>query len=436
MKRASRRLQRGYARSTMTLMALLLSAALAAADLNWEPKATEYFFGRSISLPLQEQEKRFDAETGRAGFRFFDGVRDLAVRDGKLTFVLTGRKATLGWGNYGGRLGLKDVPAVWQQINRVKLRVRVSQQPCRWSVRLWRDGERLDATAVATSKSTDWHELQFAPLHARGANPDGLELTLEAEPGTRVEIEWLKLVQPVYEGYCRFEFDLPAGRVWRAVANVGSATYRNWGGTDEMISELHINGQTVERQGACFLYHTAPVDIAPYLKPGRNCVGFYGFRIGYSPFLCFQARIVMASGEVIRVATGPGWKCNPHVEQASPLAPRPKSSAHAGSPAPRALAARSTTRKDSKAAPGWDEPGFNDSPWQPAKLGRGPDLDSRDAARRVGLPAYSGRLVIKRPKRRDLFFKQGEPAVIEVHVPQLGRHGRDDLRAAHQRPDG
>ncbi len=315
------------------------------------------------------------------------------MRGGKLTFALTASKATIGWGNYGGRLEPKDVPAMWQQINVVHLRVRVRQQPRRWSVRLWRDGQPLEATAVATSKTTDWQELRFSPLHARGANPDGLEFIVDGKPGTRVEIEWLKLVQPAFEGYCRVEFELPAGRVWRAIANVGSANYRNWDGTDEMISELHINGRVVERSHAAFLYHTAPVDIAPYLKPGRNCVGFYGRRIGYPPFLYFQAKIVMASGEVIRVATGPGWKYSPHVEQAPSLAPEPKSSPPApgpssSSPATRAAVGASATptslRTDSQATPGWAEPGFDDSSWQPAKLSAGPDLDSRDAARRVG----------------------------------------------------
>ncbi|HID21584.1 MAG TPA: hypothetical protein EYP14_04200, partial [Planctomycetaceae bacterium] len=201
------------------------------------------------------------------------------------------------------------------------------------------------------------------------------------------------------------------------MADVGSANYRSWGGTDEMISELHINGQKVERPAACYLYHTAPVDIAPYLKPGRNCVGFFGSRIGHPPFLYFQARIVMEGGEVIRVATGPGWKYSPAVEQAAPLAPRPNSAAPAARATPGLSVRRGTRLTASEAAPGWDEPGFDDSNWQPAKLGRGPDLNSRDAARRVGLPADSGRLVMKVPKGRDLFFRQGEPVVIEVHVP-------------------
>ncbi len=50
------------ARNTATAVAGLWLAVgvCEAVELNWEPKAEQYFFGRSISLPLQEREKRYD----------------------------------------------------------------------------------------------------------------------------------------------------------------------------------------------------------------------------------------------------------------------------------------------------------------------------------------------------------------------------------------
>lgn len=60
--------------------------------------------------------------------------------------------------------------------------------------------QRLDQQASASLEGRDWQELQFQPLRADGANPDGLEFTVQGDQGSRVELEWLKLIQPTYEG--------------------------------------------------------------------------------------------------------------------------------------------------------------------------------------------------------------------------------------------
>ena len=360
---------------------LLFCAGSFALDLDQDPAPDEYLFGAGISLPLEEREKVFHPAAGNANFTFFHGVEGAATEDGKLVFTLSEPRATLGWGNYADKQPVAEIVEMGQQTILVRLRLRQSAAESKWTARPWRDGDPLESTSEAVLEGGDWQELAFKPLKTGGANPDGLELTVEGPEGTRVEIEWLKLVQPTYEGYCRKEFVLPEGKVWRAVANVGSADGRHWTGRDQMAGRLSINGRPVERQGAKHLYHTAPVDLAPYLEPGRNCVGFYGFRIGYPPFLYFQARIVMESGEVVTVASGEDWKCSPESNE------------------------------------GWDRPGFDDSAWAGVERGTAPWLTSRDASGRVGIPAYSGRLVMKNPKRKDLFYVDDADAVVEVHVP-------------------
>lgn len=362
-------------------LGVLICTACYALDINEDPQADDYLFARGMRFPVQEREKVFSPENDQANFTFFHGVENVAVEDGKLGFTLSQEKATLGWGNYLGQQPIAQIEDMWQQKMVVRLGLRQSLGPSQWTVRLWRDGQRQSQTAEATLEGGEWQELTFEPLGADGANPDGLEFTIEGEKGARIELEWLKLIQPTFEGYCRTEFVLPEGRIWRAVADVGSANDRNWYGVDEMASRLYINGQVVERRGAGHIYHTAPVDIGPYLTAGRNCAGFYGFRIGYWAFLYFQARIIMESGEVVMVGSGLDWKYSP------------------------------------QKAEGWDEPGFDDSAWVNVKGGTAPWATARDSARRLGIPAYSGRLVMKNPERRDLFYADAADVVVDVQIP-------------------
>jgi hypothetical protein len=379
---------------------LCFCAASVALDVNQDPAPADYLLGTGIGLPLDERERVFHPGEKQANFTFFHGAEGIAVENGRLAFKLADAKATLGWGNYAGNQPVAEIADMGRQTILVRLRVRQSSGPSTWTVRLWRDGEPLDSNSEAVLEASDWQELAFKPLRTGGADPDGLELKVEGQPGTRIEIERLKLVQPTYEGYCRHEFVLPEGKIWRAVADVGSANRRHWSGHDPMASRLSINGQPVERQGAKYLYHTTPVDIAPYLKAGRNCVGLYGFRIGYPPFLYFQARIVMESGEVVTVASAQDWK------------------------------------QSAEASEGWDRPGFDDSAWANAERGTSPAVTARDVSRRVGIPAYNGRLVIKNPSRKDLFYRDTADVTVEVHVPPGLKERQPTLsyalgRAAH-----
>jgi len=352
-----------------------------ALDINDDPKPTDAFFAKGISFPVQHKEKVFPANEERGNFTFFNGVENVAVRDGTLSFTVTESQATLGWGNYAGKQPITEIRDMWQETNIVRLRVRQSGAQSKWTVRLWRDGSVLGAVAESTLSGKDWQEIEFKPLHSDGPNPDGLEFLIEGEQGAQVEIEWLKLVQPLHEGYCRYEFTLPEGQIWRAIADVGAKNRVVYQKFRERVSRLHINGRQVARRGAIGRFHTAPIDVAPYLRPGRNCIGFYGFGITGAPLLYFQARIVMANGDVITVASGTDWKY-------------------------------SLTDEDA-----WDQPGFDDSRWANTKPGYGLWTKRRDFADRPLVPAYSGRLALRNPARRDLFYVDSREAVAEVHAP-------------------
>jgi len=365
----------------VTLAALCACSMARDADVTYDPPGREYLFGRSLALPPTPREKVFTPDEGRANFTFFSGAADLTVQGGRLRFSLADGTAILGWGNYLGRRAPTQVQDMWQQTQTVALLTQQSAAETQWSVRLWRDGKDAGVGASVKAEGDQEQEVRFKDLHCRGATPDGFELRIEGSKGEQVEIAWVKLIQPLHAGYCRAEFTLPEGRIWRAVANVGSANYRNWFSTDEMHSRLHINGREVPRRGALYLYHTEAVDISPYLKPGRNCVGLYGSRIFYGPFIYFQARVIMDSGEVISVATDRTWKTHP------------------------------------KAAEGWDDVGYDDSGWSPPTLGSAPALSARDCAGQLGIPAYSGPVVLRNPTRRDLFYPADAPVRVDVHVP-------------------
>ena len=373
------------ARWTVAGLLLLVGQSAWGIDLQEDPKPRAYFYAEGMRLPQSLRVKVFRPDAKRANFTLFDGVADVAVADGKLAFTLTRPKATLGWGNYAGQQAIAAVEDMWQQENAVRLRLRQSADRSDWTARLWRDGGRVElphsekkqptATTVA---GQGWQEIVFGPLASRGANPDGLEFTIEGSPGTRIEIEWLKLEQRVQEGFRRGEFVLPEGRVWRAVANVGSMNDRNWYGIDQMSSRLHINGKLVPRGGIGHLYRASGVDIGPYLKAGRNCVGMYGFRIGRdSPLLYFQAKVIMESGQVITVTSGREWKYSP------------------------------------REVKGWSLPGLDDSLWPKLAGGASPIL-----AGEGNLPTYDGRLVIKKPDGKSLFYADTADVLVDVHVPR------------------
>lgn len=337
-------------------------------------------WARSFQLPHLVKEKLFKPDERQANFTFFDGVDKMRVENGVLKFTLKDKKATLGWGNYMGKQPVAEIADMWEEQNNIRLKVRQSAAASSWTARLWVNGGRMkDSLATNTLTGAGaWTNLEFR-LSGQ-PTPDGLEITLEGAPGDQIEIESLTLVQLRSEGYVRKEFTLPEGQIWRAVAEVCGAAELRWFGRNKIIHRLFINGQEVKRRGGS-LYTSAPVDIAPYLKPGKNAVAMYGYRVGGGgcwPCLAFQTRIVMATGAIIPVESDQSWK----------YAPEEK--------------------------PGWNQVGFDDTTWKSTEkmLGYTPPWNGDpDILRSFGY------ILLKNPARKDLFYTDDADVSWEVRMP-------------------
>ncbi|MBN1256239.1 MAG: hypothetical protein JXA52_00890 [Planctomycetes bacterium] len=369
-----------------------------------DPEINEYLFGSGMELPVKERDKVFLATANRANFTTFLGVEEVELDGESLAFTVTGEEAILGWGNYKGEQVIAEIANTWQEYFAVKLQLSQSSDKSEWRLRYWSDGQPQSRTGRTVLEGQGEQELAFEPLQTSGPNPDGLELRIRAEAGTRIKLKSVKLVQPIYEGYCRGDFTLPEGGVWRAIANATITNYAHLAGNDEVISRLYINGEEITETGMLSLDHTIPVDIAKYLKPGKNVAGFYGRRIGKNPPLYFQAKIVMVSGAVIETATAEGWRFSPDYQE------------------------------------GWNQAEFDSSAWLQVKAedygedeaevvsgvmelyyrerkGSAPKIDLRGPARQLGIPEYGGVLVMKNPSRPDLFYRSSEDAIVEVYTP-------------------
>lgn len=342
-----------------------------------------------MEIPGQTVQLDYPVSESRGNFTSFDGVRDVSFEQGRLRFTLDRNTATIGWGNVLGKQPVGEIRPMLQQVNQVALRIRQAGKATDWEVEPWRDGKSLAGRELRGQKAfraqlegEDWQNLSFNPMTTGIAIPDGLEFTVRGRPGTVIEIEYLTLSHEVRKGYLRTEFDLPEGDIWRATANVVSRNLRHWYSHSEIASTLYINGEVVARQGANHLYHLAPVDVARYLKPGRNCIGFYGFRIGeYSPPLILDLQVVMADGEIITAQSGSHWKYAAQAEA------------------------------------GWNKPGLDDGNWQPVEEGAKVWLLARDFSHQLGLPHYLGPVRLKNPEGKWLFYDQDKPVVVSIALP-------------------
>lgn len=358
------------------IIASMLIASLSQAATN-DLTGDKPFWARSIGLPPQNREKVFLAKDHKANFTFSSGVDNLTEAGGLLKFTLTTNKAILGWGNFLGKQPVADIADLWDHKDMPVLKVNLPNANSAWSMRFWGDGKRVAVPPVKVAPTNSgWMELAF-PSPLLGPVPDGLEFEVQGKAGETFELEWVKIIQPMCEGYCRKTLVLPEGKIWRAVADVGGPEDVMWCG-DTIKSILYINGQQVPRSSSGHLYHTTPVDIAPYLQPGKNVIGFYGYRVGgYNPLLYFQAKVTLASGETIAWQSDMSWKYSPKEE------------------------------------PGWNTAGYDDSTWTNV------NASNSGLVTDYGLmPGDKGRLIVRDPKRKDLFYTEKTDVALEILVPE------------------
>ena len=351
-----------------------------------------------MRLPETNVETTFAPSENRANFTSFEHVRDLDADGNRIAFTLTDRPAVLNWGNVRGDQKPGEVRSLFPERNRVQVRAGQSGGTTRWTVVPYREGKRVDVPGPGNGEASfqavlegrqeqGGQRLTFmrgerSAMPTWGACADGLQFRVAGDPGTRVELESVTVSQTVFQGVARLEFDLPAGDIWRAVADVAAKTDQYWFGRARSVSTLYINGDKVERSGALHLYHTAPVDIAPYLNPGeRNVIGFYGFRRADPPPLAIASQVVMQSGDVVDIQSGTHW------------------------------------RWASEAPDGWNEVGFDDSEWQNVEETAQLRLAERDFGGKLCLLAYKGPIVVENPTGRFLYFRDDAPVSVRVRVP-------------------
>ncbi|MBN1256229.1 MAG: hypothetical protein JXA52_00835 [Planctomycetes bacterium] len=366
----------------------------------------EIFWADSIAPAYDTPEKIFLPVDNSANFVSYTGVKagTWEVSGGLLKFQLSNTSAVLNWGNVSGTQPRDQVQSMWPEQNHIIIRIKGSSTGTKsLTVEQYKEGTQSYTYPITTEFSGNTWPVdpdEGVTMNQNGGmifpTPDGFKLTVTGAYQESFEIEWVKLTQDRCQGYLRKEFTLPAGTVWRAIADVSGATEYIWYGWNRIAAELYVNGQKVERNQAEYLYHTNSVDITPYLQPGTNCIGFYCYRVRYKPQAFFQCRIIMADGTETEwktsLSTDPSlrWTC-------SPTGPA-----------------------------GWSEPGFDDSAWK----GVGEDGGVQDAygiyyhmrgeSDEVAMAAYAGPFDIRNPdpNKRNLFYEEGTEVRFDVYVPE------------------
>lgn len=364
-------------------MGLGMLAAVTGPGAIPDPKPNEMFWAEGIGFPVNEQVKVFSPKDKQANFTFHDGVADWQVRDEALTFTLTTNRTLLGWGNYMGQQQPAEMADLWPEENSVVIKLKASAALTgEWTLKYWRDGaissdQGINPVKVQTNVPANvWTNLVFPQPYGTRFQviPDGFELEFAGPAGTRMEIGEVRVAQKVCEGYCRKEFELPAGKIWRAIADVGGPEDIGWC-SSRIGTRLFINGAPVKRRGVFHLYCPGGVDIAPYLKPGKNAVGFYGYRCGVNnPFIYFQAKIVMESGEEIRWKTDKTWKYACQEQK------------------------------------GWNTVGFDDAQWANV-------VNDNNVWSGRYLPGESGRLRLLNPRGARLVYPDTGEVAVAARVP-------------------
>ena len=221
----------------------------------------------------------------------------------------------------------------------------------------------------------------------RSTSPDAIELIVEGAKGRTLEISDFQIVRRRREGYFRKELVLPPDKtVWRATATVGNMTLLQVNGTRVGDSSPVIQRPTF---AANLMYATKNIDLTEYLKPGRNCIGIWGWRDGtYPPYIYLQSRVIFTDGTAVRIDSDTTW------------------------------------RWSRTAAAGWDEPGFDDSAWA-AVAERESNHGSVTTARnwmftyKAGTerPADDSFMVLDNPYDDRFYYRDDRPVRVQVRVP-------------------
>lgn len=165
--------------------------------------------------------------------------------------------------------------------------------------------------------------------------------------------------------------------------------------------ELYVNGRRVvwgPARGDLFHWRYETVDLAPFLRPGRNTVAAVVWNDGPHAALAqwsFRTAFLLQAADTdhAQLNTGPGWRCiENHAYEAVPVPNYQPTGYYAIGPMERVDAARYPW--------GWQQPDFDDSAWPEARAGLvASSREQRDAPTRWMLVPRPIPLMEERPER-------------------------------------
>jgi len=371
-----------------------LCASVPAQEIEKGVTVVGLFRARAFVCPQTQEVFPVDAQTMVKNFALFsDGAAAMRVSDdGTLRFRAEREKVTLYWGNVSSAQPLDKRIHLWAGNYDVLLKVRQSEETAsKWTLRFWCDGRRekprkdrsraADIPLTGTQEQTLTFRRRVSFIR-KVSYPDGMEIVVRGAKGNETEIRSMQMTRPSYQGYFRNEFVVPEGKIWRAVATV-SLPVRLYVNGEEVPDDTPV---TPRPQASAYLL-TKPVDLTPYLKVGRNCVGVAGVQQGSPGPLYLQARVIMEDGTTTDLNTDGTW-----VWKVDP-------------------------------SPGWCEAGFDATGWDSAgeldaeqspQVKSIEDLQRRRPAER---PAYDGLMVLENPYERSLYYTDTKPAIVKVRIP-------------------
>lgn len=385
-------------KKAIVLLICVMASTCVAQTIKEDPPFEETLFGSAMRIDSSKTLPReiFTAKEHQAGFTSFSGVTNIQIVAGKLIFTLASETAVLGWGNYEGKwpeCRIKKYPEIFS-VNLIGRQSETSSWTVAYKDPMLQNRKPIAGKAMKTGSVL----MAFAYLEATGRpsryNPEVLllagaastgscEFKVKGKPGTVIEIDSVEIVTPLHNVFARHEFTLPQGKIWRALAEV-SGTTRSSSSTN-YVQQVYVNGHLVELPAPQIYYINAyTIDLAPYLKPGANLVAINIKQMEYIPDVFFQSRIVMESGEMIEVASGPGW----HLASGEEA--------------------------------GWNKAGFDASSWnvvtQKTTLARS-QIRCAHNSHDFFLPEHHGRLVVANPLSRDLFYSEKAPVLLDARLP-------------------
>lgn len=311
---------------------------------------------------------------------FSDGIENPRVENGVLRFTMTRDKVLITWGAYlrtGKYATTEDINIEGGQEGWIgaKIRVRQTAPESRWRMETRQQGnshlpDYQMKQGNAVLKGTDWQVLDVSVKKPA----DAFGISIEGPAGNDIQIDSVSIYTALYYGWYRKVFDLPAEKVQNAILNISRP------GT---VGEVFVNGASVYRtpEGQVdwgSFWKPQPVDIASFLKPGKNVIAVYGQRWGYPPKFMAQGAVNLMSGRQILLLTDSSWKWS------------------------------------GEEAPGWNRPGFDDSAWKQVQVR---DLSSSYYAMVGSRPFYTGQVVVDNPYEKKLFYTDSRDVVFSVRIP-------------------